>query len=402
MSTKSGDVFVDRRPDELLRTSSSSNSVASARDDRSEPGEWSESLEPFGMINWVLPGQGEKGAGCGEWYPEAVCETCGEPTFSARSCGRRSCPDCWGMWAKESAVRPTVRIQAWRYTQPPDHRRQAAHAIISPTEGEIRTEKQYWDGRTKAAEMAKEKGWRGFTVIPHPFRVTKAGKERYREEDPEYGIWVWLRNDVRDMHRYTYWSPHYHVVGATGKDMEPAKDSDKWVYHFKRSVEPFAGIQGKKSHNDLYGLFRYLLSHTGYPEGSTQQVVTWYGDLANSVFVEDATEDWQHQKPSAGVLSGLQRAVEEVAGLPPEEQAEKAVDESESDDLGSCPCDGCDGVLIDVLDVSQYLRQNRPPPRVRRRMETALDWRLGRVQPPAGLKHPTTKSDAKEAFDALL
>jgi hypothetical protein len=307
------------------------------------------------------------------------------------------------VWAKDGAVRATVRLQAFRYTQPPDWNRQVAHAIVSPPEGEVQTEREYWDGRSKAAEVAQEKGWRGFSVIPHPYRVTEEGKARYRAEDPDYGIWVWLRNDVEGMSRYTYWSPHYHIVGATGADMEPAKDSDEWVYHFRRSVESFDGIRDADSHEDLYGLFRYLLSHTGYPEGSTKQTVTWYGDLANSVFVEDASEEWQNEKPSEGVLSALEREVEAVAGPSAEddEREAEAVPE-EGDELGECPAEDCEGLLIDVFDVGMYLRHNDPPPDVRKKMRLARDWRLGEVQPPPGLKNPRSEEDAREAWEVLV
>jgi hypothetical protein len=294
-------------------------------------------------------------------------------------------------------------VQAFRHTQPSDWHRQAAHAIVSPPEGEVRTEEEYWDGRARAAEVAQSKGWRGFSVIPHPYRVTEEGKERFRAEDPEYGIWVWLRNDVEGMSRYTYWSPHYHIVGMTGADMEPAKDDDEWVYHFRRSVERFESVCDRESHEDVYGLYRYLLSHTGYPEGSAKQTVTWYGDLANSVFVEDATEEWQNEKPSEDVLSDLEGEVEAVAGKTDDEDegdAEAVLDED--DEVGEC-CEGdCDGLLIDVFDLDQYLRQNDPPPEVRRSMETARDWRLGRVEPPPGLKRPRSEEEARDAWEVLL
>lgn len=402
MSGEFGSLSVDRRPAEMLRESEPSPSAAAARGDRDGPGEWSEGLKPFGVTAWELPGQGDRGAGCGEWYPDAVCETCGEPRFASRVCGARSCPDCWGVWAKDGGVRATVRLQAFRYTQPNGWNRQAAHAIISPPEGEVRTEREYWEGRSKAAEMAQEKGWRGFSVIPHPYRVTEEGKERYRAEEPEYGIWVWLRNDVEGMSRYLKWSPHYHIVGATGADMEPARDDDEWVYHFRRSVESFDGVRDSESHEDVYGLFRYLLSHTGYPEGSTKQVVTWYGDLANSVFVEDATEEWQNQKPSEGVLSALEREVEAVAGPTEDDDGDGEEVPEEGDEVGECPCDGCDGLLIDVFDVGMYLQHNDPPPEVREMMVTARDWRLGRIQPPPGLKKPRSKEEAQESLEAML
>jgi len=388
----------DRRP--LDSSSSSEPSRAVERAGRSSPGEWSEGLEPFGQATWVLPGQGERGSGCGEWYPEAVCETCGETRFKARVCGARSCPDCWGVWAKEAGVRASLRVQAFRYTQPDDWHRQVAHAYVSPTEGSVRTADEYWEGRSKAAEIAKEKGWRGFTVIPHPYRPTEEAKEKYRQEDPDYGIWVWLRNDIEGMERFIKWSPHYHIIGFPGADMEPGKDSDEWLYQFKRSLERFDGIHDRDSHEDLYGAFRYLLSHTGFREGSTKQVLAWYGDLANSVFVEDATEDWQHQKPSDGVMSALKREIEAVAGR--SEETEDGEVRPESDDVGDCPDEDCDGILIDVFDVSSFLQHNDPPPEVRDRMVTARDWRLGRIEPPPGMKRPRSEGDAKEAFQELL
>jgi hypothetical protein len=402
MSGEFGGLSVDRRSSEMLRGSEPSPSTVAARGDREGAGEWSEGLEPFGVTPWELPGQGDRGTGCGEWYPEAVCETCGEPRFASRVCGARSCPDCWGVWAKDAAVRATVRLQAFRYTQPNDWHRQVAHAYVSPPEGEVMTEREYWEGRSKAAEIAKSKGWRGFTVIPHPYRVTEEGKERYRAEDPDYGIWVWLRNDVEGMSRYTKWSPHYHIIGATGADMEPARDGDEWVYQFKRSVESFDGVRDADSHEDLYGLCRYLLSHTGYPEGSTKQTVTWYGDLANNVFVEDAFEDWQNEKPSEGVLSALEREVEAVAGPSAEDDESDGEVVSKGDEASECPCDDCDGVMINVFDVEMYLRQNDPPPDVVEKMKVARDWRLGRIKPPPGMRKPRSREEAEEAYGELL
>lgn len=394
MTREFGGIVADHRPQEMLRDSSPSTETSEIR------GEWSAGLGPFGQTTWQLPGQGDRGSGCGEYRPMAVCESCGQPEFKARTCGARSCPDCWGMWAKQAAVRATKRIQAFRYTQPDNHRRQVAHAYVSPPEGTVRTVGEYWDGISKAADMAEEKGFRGFTVIPHPYRPTQEAKERYREADPDYGIWVWLRNDIEGLERYTKWSPHYHIIGLTSADMEPGEDGDEWLYQFKRSLTRFDGIEDRDSHEDLYGAIRYLLSHTGFPEGSTRQVVRWYGDLANSVFVENATKDWQNEKPSKDVRAGLLREIEAVAGQ--EVDDEDGEERPESDDVGDCPVEDCDGVMIDVFDVSAYLEHNDPPPDVRNRMRMARDWRLGRVEPPPGLKRPRTEQDAREAYRAML
>ncbi|MFB6197301.1 MAG: hypothetical protein ABEI52_03380, partial [Halobacteriaceae archaeon] len=138
-----------------------------------------------------------------------------------------------------------------------------------------------------------------------------------------------------------------------------------------------------------------------YPEGSSKQVVTWYGELANSVFVDDATEEWQVQKPSEGMQSVLRGEIEAVAGVVVEEDVD-GEGGSDGDERGECPVEDCDGLLIDVFDVNFYLRHNDPPPDVRKVMETARDWRLGRVHPPPGLKGPRTEDQAREAFEAIL
>lgn len=386
-------------------------SRAEARARRSSPGAWREDLGPvFGSERWNLPGMGESGHRCGEWVPEAVCGTCGHVDLTAHRCGRRTCPECWGSWAKAGAVRATVRVQAFRYTQPPDWHRQAAHAVVSPPGGDITSEEEFFEGRREVAEIARSKGWRGFSIIPHPFRATEEGKARFRAEvprdpdgEPVYGFWVWVRNDLEpgEWRGLTYWSPHYHILGVTGAGMDPAEESDEWVYTFVRSLESFEGVRDTESHVDLYGAFRYLLSHAGWPEGSSKQILTWYGCLSNSVFVEEASESWQYQKPSEGVLSALERSVEEVAG-PTEEREGEESEASVVGDEGRCPVDGCGGRLIHVFDVDAYLRQVNPPPEVAVRMATARDWRLGRKEPPPGLKRPQSEEAAREAFEAML
>jgi hypothetical protein len=380
-------------------------SRSEVRASRSSPGAWDEDLGRWGSGKWNLPGYGETGPKCGEWYAEAVCDGCGHLELGTHNCGRRSCPNCWGIWAKEAAVRATVRVQSFRQTQPADYRRQVAHAVVAPPEGSVMNEREFYEGRQEAADVAREKGFRGFVIVAHPWRVTEDAKDEYRRVDPDAGLWVWLRTEFSEseLRDRIYWSPHYHIIGATSADMEPGDESDEWLYEFIRSFESYEGIRDRGSHEDVYGAFRYLLSHTGYPEGSTKQALTWYGDLANSVFVEDASEEWQIQKPSEGVRSALRREVEAVAGVTADDESdEEGGGADESDDLGECPCDGCEGVLIDVFDVRAYLDHNDPPPEVAQRMMAAYEWRVGDRLPPPGLKHPQTEEQAVEAFETLL
>jgi hypothetical protein len=318
-------------------------------------------------------------------------------------CGRRSCPDCWTVWAQEAGVRATRRLQSFRETQPPDYNRQAGHAVVSPPDGDVMNERQFFDGRSRAAEIAEAKGFRGCAVIPHPWRVTDGAKHEYRKADPDCGIWVWLRRDhaEHELRERIRWSPHYHVIGAMTPDMEPGDESDEWLYEFIRTFEPYESATDRSSHDDVYGTFRYLYSHTGWPKNSTKTATAWYGDLANSVFVEDATESWQLQKPAERVRDRLLREIEAVAGHTDVDGGGDGC-ETDGDEEGQCPNDDCEGLLIDVFDVLLYLDSNNPPPGVRERMIAAREWRLGDRVPPPGMRKPQTEEQAREAFEAIL
>ncbi len=367
-------------------------------------GAWSDDLGQWGSADWELPGLGEPGPKCGEYYPEAVCDSCGEPTFSTHQCGRRTCPDCWTVWAHDGSVRAAERVQSFRYTLPDNHERQVAHVVVSPSEGSVMNERQFDQAKSKAADMAKEKGMRGFAVIPHPYRMTEEAKQQYRATDVDYGIWVWWREDMGSDMDLVYWSPHFHIIGFTTQNMDEGSGSDGWVYHFVRSFGRFEGIHDLESHGEVYGVFRYLLSHAGWPEESKKDAITWHGDLANSIFVKNATEEYQHQKPSEGVRSALRREIEEAVGVTSEDDEgdESGAQTEDTDDMGECPCDGCDGLLIDVFDVRLYLQHNQPPPEVQERMVAAYEWRMGERQAPPGLKRPTTEEEARETFEAIL
>lgn len=360
-----------------------------------------ETLTAYIPDRWRLPGYGESGSECGEWYPASVCDECGHLDLGQHRCGRRSCSECWTKWAKEAAVRAAVRVQSFRHVH---EFKQAAHAVVSPPDGEIRSEREYWDGRSRAAEIAKSKGWRGFAVVPHPKRATERAKAQYKAANPDVGLWVWLRKNHTEsqLNNLTYWSPHYHIIGATAPDMDAADESDDWVYHYIDSLEHYSGSRDGESHEATYGSFRYLLSHTGWPDGSDKQAITWYGDMANSVFVEEANADWQIEQPSDGVQSVIRRTLEERIGLTDDESDESDAMSEDTDDEGECSCDDCDGRLIGVWDIRDYLTHNQPPPDVTERMRLASDWAHGEIVPPPGLRNPQSKAQATDAFETML
>lgn len=397
---------------ETIRRASRSKGNASLLD---APGEHNGHLSvPHNGERWMLPGGDERGGKCGQWRVKAVCDECGHTEMVEQHCDRWLCPDCWTRAANRFSINAAQRIQSYRYQQPDNHKRQWAHAVVSPNDGDVTTRRSLFDNRSTAADIAQEKGFRGCAVVAHSHRPTDRGKELYRADvdrdddgEPVIGFWVWLRNHSDELQLDTSelieWSPHYHIVGPTSPDMAEGDDSDEWMYHVIRFNEHDLGgvATSDDSHEELFSTFRYLSSHILQPEDCDRQVITWHGDLANSVFVEDATEPWQTQKPSEGVRDALKRHLKEISG-PTIEANDNDDGGDDSDDLGDCPTRDCGGVLIGVWDINAYLDHNDPPPEVANKMRVARDWAAGDITPPGGLQSPRCESDARLALEKML
>jgi hypothetical protein len=282
---------------------------------------------------------------------------------------------------------------------------------VSVDTDDVSTKRELFAKRTDVADMAMEKGFRGCAVIPHPWRASDLGKMLWRAKvdrdddgEPIIGFWVWLRHNSEwlELDEMVNWEPHYHIIGPTSPDMEGAKESDKWRYHvIKFNEEPLTHTADQDSHEEVFSTFRYLYSHVGEPPECDRQMTTWHGELANNVFVDDATESWQVAKPSQGVVDSIERNVKEMSGQCIERD-ESDGDGDESDDVGDCPKGDCCGNLIGVWDVDDYLDQNNPPPDVLNKMRVCRDWVEGVVTPPAGMKQPTVEKDARHALARML
>lgn len=373
------------------RSSGSRSRVEQRAAGAEEPG-----LGALTLVEWHLPGFGEEGPKCGDYYPESVCSECAELSFGTHDCGRRGCPNCWGKWAREAAVKRTVRLQARRLVEPADYHRQSGHFMYSPgwvpeTVDDIR------ELRVEAAETAKEKGLRGFDVVVHPFRTTEEANEMYERADPEIGKWAWLRNEHPE--RMTFeaaeplieWSPHAHLIGLMSPDMDAGEDeSDVWS--LLRTFGPMEGRHDQESHEEVYGAYRYLLSHSGIHEREQFNAVTGYGSLSNRKFCE--------VKPSPGVMSVIEREVEAAVEVSVEDEEGGEGGEPEGE-TRTCEREECEGELIEVLDVPMYLEQCEPRSEVREVMQLAYDWRMGDAVPPPGLMYPSSEEEARETWSVL-
>lgn len=379
-------------------------SAASAPDAGPEPGRWQEELDLsfFASTSMTLPGMGEPGAGCGEWYPREFCNECGEPHFGVSRCEQRGCPSCWGPWARRRSEKITRRLGAARYAAEGGLSKRAVHAVVSPPEGSMRTLSDVQQGFRDAYQLAKEKGVRGGVAIFHGFRVTDEGQSLYEgakergEWDPgtDGRLWSFVRSHERGWRDLAHWSPHWHILGLS-RDFEAddPDEQDGWVARRIRSLKPFR-LTEPEGYQDMVGASMYLLSHATFESDSSKDCIRWFGDLATTVFSPE-------EELSEGSLSVVERMAREAAQSGPE-RGEGTPGEEEGEE-----CENCGSTSRSPIWEAGYALQdpgwcNQIGREQQRKLSAAFEWAIGERVPPPGLRRPTTEEQAREAFEAIL
>jgi hypothetical protein len=357
-------------------------------------GAWPEDLDLtfYAESSVTLPGMSEPGENCGVWGPQEFCDECGEPSFGPSQCEQRGCPNCWWKWSGNRAENITVRLGAARYAAEDAQDKRAVHTVASPPEGEIRSLTEVQQGFRDAYALAEERGVRGGVCIFHGFRVLEEVKEEFRAEDPEGGIWAWIRERAEDWRDLTYWSPHYHIVGLA-RDVEADRggESDVWRFRRIRSLERFT-LTEKAGYDDMAGLSRYLLSHLTFQSDASTDSVRWFGELATAKFSPE-------EELSEGSLSTVERLAEEVVGGVDDRGDEGHQEECECEECGASsmsPIWEAGGALMDRSWCERIGAEQQ------RRLSAAFEWAIGERRPPPGLARPSTEEECAETFEALL
>jgi len=365
-----------------------------------DAGAWPEEMETrfYAESSVTLPGMSEPGTNCGVWGPQEFCDECGEVGFGPSRCEQRGCPDCWWKWSRNRAESAVVRLAAGRYAEEEGIDKRAVHTVASPPPGEIRTLTDVQQGFRDAYDLAKERGVRGGVALFHGFRVTEEAKEEYREEDPEGGIWKWIRGRAESWRSFTYWSPHYHIVGLA-RDVEADEGDRGDVWRFQRidrqggrsALLPFR-LTDRECYDEMAGLFRYLLSHLTFEGDTSKDSVRWFGSLSTAKFSPE-------EELSEGSLSTIERYAAEVVDGGEVDGEDGHEEECECPECGASsmsPIWEAGSALMDTAWCDRIGREKQ------KRLTAAFEWAIGERRPPPGLIRPRSEEEAREAFEAVL
>lgn len=376
--------------------------TAIVEDERGARGAWPsemDDIEFYAESAMTLPGMGNVGERCGEWYPSEFCDACGEPHFGVSRCNRRECPNCGNTsWRRRRAEKITRRLGAARHAAIGGLSKRAVHAVMSPPPGKIRTLTDVSQGFRYAYQLAREKGVRGGVAVFHGFRVKPEVLDTFRELADagmlERGIWKWVREHDHDFRDLTYWSPHWHIIGIC-RDFESNEPDEQggWVAQRVRTLKPFK-LYDLGGYQDMVGVSVYLLSHATFESDTSKHCIRWFGDLATTKF---RAED----ELSEGSLSVVERKAREAAKVG-SEQGENPLEDDDPKE-----CENCGATSrSSIWEAGAALLDQRWCERIGReqqhRLQVAYKWAVGDLKPPPGMRQPKTKQQAVEVFETMV
>lgn len=210
------------------------------------------------------------------------------------------------------------------------------------------------------------------------------------QEATESGLWAWLKDEYEGSRwrSAVYYSPHYHVVGLAEDVAASSPEADDgWVVSNIRSLESVNRGSDKSAHEDVYGLFYYLLSHTSFDPDGSGHTVRWFGEYAYCNF-----------SPEEAIPRTAYRALENTVAR---------IRESGAEELDPHRCEeGCEKILKPIREAGDKLQNPAWCEEIgqdaERTLEAALAWVRSDRPPPPGLRHPRTTAAAHEALDAIV
>jgi hypothetical protein len=223
--------------------------------------------------------------------------------------------------------------------------------VASPPQDRRYSQDRLYATRSDAYDALEAAGVPGGAVVTHPYRQNDRGQSlfdtaREHGELPEgVGLWRFLR-DVsdgwEDMSRYIEPSPHYHAVAPLG-DVDGSRAPDGWVVEQVRSFDRFY-LRDMESYEDMVATAYYILTHGA--ESSGRATTTYYGELHPASF-----------DPEEELTATEWNRIQMMATAAVKDEIEVPGEESEGGESGeeTCPHDGCDATLCDLLTLRERL-----------------------------------------------
>jgi hypothetical protein len=300
------------------------------------------------------------------------------------------------MWRKDAAVKIVARWAAYRHVQPDGLMQRLVHAVTSPDPSRLWSADAFWNARSASYDAVRAVGGRGGVTVPHAYRTSDEGDWLFEEAvergdwDREAGKWSLLRDaadDWDEMLRYIDPAPHFHHLVALEDFDVDAIPSGEVVVKI-RSLEPFH-LRDMTGYRDMAATAMYLLSHAAFEPagvgGGGHNTVTYWGEIHPNNF--DPEEEL-----TAAEWDTIQRMAERaVRTNPSDDPGAGGLDEP---DRRSCTVDGCDGEIVDIGELRDWLRDPAWLNSIGEKQATILEGAIGWTEEQADRPPPSTERDS--------
>jgi len=344
-----------------------------------------------------LPGYGRQPERCTARKPVGFCDTHGHVALaSASPCSTRGCPEHSHMWRKDAAEGIVARLAAYRQAQPDGPRRRLLHVVTSPDRSRRWSADAFWNARSASYDAVRAVGGRGGVTVPHAYRTSEEGDWLFEqaveagEWEKDAGKWSLLRDaadDWDEMLRYVEEAPHYHHLVAA-EDFDADAIPSGHVVKNIRSLDRFE-LRDMTGYRDMAATAMYLLSHGAFEpsglHGGGRNTVTYFGEVHPNGF--DPSEEL-----TAAERDTIERNAERAVRTDPSADVEAEV--ADEPDGRSCTVDGCDGEIVDIDQLREWLADPTWLESIGEKQATILEGALGWVEEAGDRPPPSTDRES--------
>jgi len=344
-----------------------------------------------------LPGFGRQPERCMARKPVGFCDAHGHVSIaSASPCSTRGCPEHSHMWRKDAAESLVARLAAYRQAQPDGPRRRLLHVVTSPDRSRRWTADAFWDARSGSYDAVRAVGGRGGVTVPHAYRTSDAGDWLFEEAvergdwERDAGKWSLLRDaadDWGEMLEYVEEAPHFHHLVAL-EDFNTDAIPPGQVVKNIRSLDAFY-VRDMTAYRDMAATAMYLLSHAAFEpaglDGGGRNTVTYFGDVHPNGF--DPAEEL-----TAAEWDTIQRLAERAVRTDPSEDVD--AEGLEDPDRRECTVDGCDGTIVDIGELRDWLSDPTWVASIGDKQATILEGAIGWLEEQGDRPPPSTDRES--------
>lgn len=344
-----------------------------------------------------LPGYGRQPERCMARKPVGFCDTHGHVAIaSASPCSTRGCPEHSHMWRKDAAEGIVARLAAYRQAQPDGPRRRLLHVVTSPDQSRRWSADAFWDARSASYDAVRAVGGRGGVTVPHAYRTSDAGDWLFKQAvesgdwEREMGKWSLLRDaadDWNEMREFVEEAPHFHHLVAA-EDFDADSVPSNQVVKNIRSLDRFE-LRDMTAYRDMAATAMYLLSHGAFEpaglDGGGRNTVTYFGDVHPNGF--DPAEEL-----TAAEWDRVQRMAERAVRTDPSDDAD--AEGLDDPDRRECTVDGCDGEIVDIGELREWLQDPTWLASIGDKQATILEGAIGWIEEQGDRPPPSTDPES--------